>query len=201
MFRPQRRLAIRDSQMRTIRSQIRSLASQIPPLDEEETRHIAFVEKWIDSGAGIFRIAKPATPNPHLVAYFLLIDPQKQQLLLVDHKKANLWLPAGGHVEPNEHPKETVSREIQEELGVRADFLLETPLFLTVTETTTHKDKHTDVSFWYILKGSTTTPFEFDEGEFHSIRWFSREEIPLQRSDPHMGRLMQKLFLRNILQM
>src|SRR5579872_23523 len=136
MFRPQRRLAIRDSQMRTIRSQIRSLASQIPPLDEEETRHIAFVEKWIDSGAGIFRIAKPATPNPHLVAYFLLIDPQKQQLLLVDHKKANLWLPAGGHVELNEHPKETVSREIQEELGVRADFLLETPLFLTVTETT-----------------------------------------------------------------
>ncbi|MFI5343447.1 MAG: NUDIX domain-containing protein [Chlamydiales bacterium] len=38
---------------------------------------------------------------------------------LVDHKKANLWLPAGGHVEPNEHPRETVKREILEELSIQ----------------------------------------------------------------------------------
>src|SRR3990167_9801718 len=112
-----------------IRSEIRSMTSQIQPLDREEAEHIAFVEKWIDSGAEIFRIAKPATPDPHLVAYFLLIDKDEQRLLLVEHKKANLWLPAGGHVELNEHPKETVSRELMEELGVQTDFLSERPFF------------------------------------------------------------------------
>lgn len=106
-----------------IRSEIKSIASQIQPLDKEEADHIAFVEEWIDSGAEIFRIAKPATPDPHLVAYFLLIDQDEQRLLLVEHKKANLWLPAGGHVELNEHPKETVSREILQELGVQAEVM------------------------------------------------------------------------------
>ena len=142
-----------------IRSEIRSMTSQIQPLDREEAEHIAFVEKWIDSGAEIFRITKPTIPDPHLVAYFLLIDQNEQRLLLVEHRKANLWLPAGGHVELNEHPKETVSRELLEELGVQADFLSERPFFLTVTKTTGDKDKHTDVALWYILKSSVATPF------------------------------------------
>ncbi len=182
-----------------IRSEIRSMTSQIQPLDKKEAEHIAFVEKWIDSGAEIFRIAKPARPDPHLVAYFLLIDQDVQQLLLVEHKKANLWLPSGGHVELNEHPKETVSRELMEELGVQADFLSERPFFLTVTKTTGDKDNHTDVSLWYILKASVATPFQYDTSEFHSIRWFTPREIPLDQSDPHMYRLVQKLILHNVL--
>jgi 8-oxo-dGTP pyrophosphatase MutT (NUDIX family) len=182
-----------------IRLEIQAMTSQIEPLDKEEAQHIAFVEKWIDSGAEIFRIAKPATPDPHLVAYFLLIDQNKQSLLLVEHRKANLWLPAGGHIEPNEHPKQTVCREIIEELGVKANFLSENPFFLTVTKTTGDKDKHTDVSFWYILKANIETPFRFCEKEFHSVRWFTPSEIPLHQSDPHMSRLVQKLILHNIL--
>lgn len=181
-----------------IRSEIRSIISQIQPLDKEEAEHIAFTEKWIDSGAEIFRIAKPATPDPHLVSYFLLIDQNEQQLLLVEHKKANLWIPAGGHVELNEHPKETVSREIMEELGIQADFLLEKPFFLTVTKTTGDKDKHTDVSLWYLLKASIATLFRYDKSEFHRISWFTPNEIPLNQSDPHMSRLIQKLILCNL---
>ena len=179
-----------------IRSEIRSMISQITPLDREEVEHIAFVENWIDSGAEIFRITKPATPDPHLVAYFLLIDQSEQRLLLVEHKKANLWLPAGGHVEYNEHPKDTVTREMLEELGIQADFLSEKPFFLTVTKTTGEKDTHKDVSLWYILRGSITTSFPFDKREFHSIRWFQPSEIPLDQSDPHMHRLLQKLILQ-----
>ncbi|MEE3919135.1 NUDIX domain-containing protein [Micromonospora sp. BRA006-A] len=31
-----------------------------------------------------------------------------------------MWLPSGGHVEPGEHPADTVRRELREELGVAA---------------------------------------------------------------------------------
>ncbi len=182
-----------------MRAEIKPLACKIQPLDEEEANHIAFVREWIDSGAEIFRIAKPATPDTHLVSYFLLVDENEQKLLLVEHKKANLWLPAGGHVELNEHPRETVEREIVEELGIKADFALETPFFLTVTKTTGNEYKHTDVSLWYILKARTTTPMQYDEREFHSIRWFSKDAIPFDQSDPHMRRLIQKLMLHKIL--
>jgi len=59
---------------------------------------VHFAKGWIDSGAQIFRLMKPETPDPHLVAYFLLLDPAQKKVLLVDHKKAGLWLPSGGHV-------------------------------------------------------------------------------------------------------
>ncbi len=95
----------------------------------QEKTHLLFTRKWIDSGAGLFCISKPATPDPHLVCYFLLLDPMQKKLLLVDLKKAGLWLPPGGHVEENEHPREAVKREILEELNVEADFLFHDPFF------------------------------------------------------------------------
>ena len=185
-------------ELQTIRSTIKSLITQIQPLDKKESDHIAFVENWIESGSEIFRTTKPATPDPHLVSYFLLIDQKKHQILLVDHKKANLWLPAGGHVEPNEHPKDTVTRELQEELGVKANFISNKPFFLTVSQTRGDINKHTDVSLWYLLKSDTKTPLSFDKKEFHTIKWFSPKNIPLQKSEPHMSRLLQKLSIHNI---
>ncbi|WP_425276650.1 NUDIX domain-containing protein [Streptomyces diastatochromogenes] len=41
-------------------------------------------------------------------------------MLLVAHRKAGLWLPAGGHVEPGVNPWAAVVRECHEELGIEA---------------------------------------------------------------------------------
>ncbi|WP_167748621.1 NUDIX domain-containing protein [Streptomyces sp. CB02400] len=59
------------------------------------------------------------------------------QLLLVVHRKAGLWLPAG-HVEPGEDPWAAVVRESRKELGIEAGaspVAGERPFFLTVTRT------------------------------------------------------------------
>ena len=136
--------------MRTvdIRKQIRDLVLAIRPLDDIEKQYIDFFTDWIHSGIEIFRTEKPATPPIHLVSYFLVFSPEKSKVLLVDHKKAELWLPPGGHVEPNEDPKETVSREAKEELGIETEFLFEKPLFETVTKTVGNVIPHTDVYIW-----------------------------------------------------
>src|SRR5258705_6829064 len=90
--------------------------------------------------------------------------------------QADLWLPSGGHVEPGEHPVETVRREVAEELGVPAVFLPqvgERPLFLTVTETIgTLEERHTVVSLWFVLTSSRDQVFTPDLGEFRGIRWW-----------------------------
>ncbi len=78
----------------------------------------------------------PRTPSPHLVSYFLPVDPASGSVLLADHRKSGLWLPPGGHIEPGEHPAETVRRETREELGIDARFSPltgERPAFVTVT--------------------------------------------------------------------
>lgn len=174
-------------------NQIKETLNTIVCFDKQEEEHLHFTKKWIDSGAGIFRISKPATPDTHLVAYFLLLDPINKKVLLVDHKKAGLWLPAGGHVEINEHPKETVKREVWEELSIQAEFLIQNPFFLTVTKTVGLTAGHTDVSIWYLLKGNTDKIYHFDQEEFNQVRWFSPLDLPYDYSDPHMQRCIAKL--------
>jgi 8-oxo-dGTP diphosphatase len=98
-----------------MRAAIRREVASIRPFDEQEAIHRADALAWIDSGAPLFRYAKPATPPKHLVSYFAVVD--GTHILLVDHKNAQLWLPPGGHVEPEEYPRKTVERELFEELG------------------------------------------------------------------------------------
>jgi 8-oxo-dGTP diphosphatase len=173
----------------TLAGLIRSIRSH-DPLEEEQ---IASTLAWIKTGAPLYRLAKEDDPPMHLVAYFLLYDSSQQRLLLVDHKKAGLWLPSGGHVEPNEHPQTTVQREVLEELGIEAAFLLSEPLFLTVTPTVGSSARHTDVSLWYVLKGDSSQEMWFDEGEFHQVAWFALDALPLERCDPHLARFAIKL--------
>lgn len=165
--------------------------NSIDPCDPLESQHIQETLKWIQSGASIFRIQKPDIPPKHLVSYFVLVDILKQELLLVDHKMAQLWLPAGGHVEPNEHPRDTVTRECQEELDIQAVFLQEAPLFLT--STLTSDKNHTDVSLWYVLRKPESHNIHFDNREFNNICWFSFDDIPFEKSDPHMKRFVHKM--------
>lgn len=176
-----------------MRSTVEQLVRQIDPLDDLEREHQQATLEWIASGAELFRIAKPAAPPQHLVSYFVVVDPSVSQLLLVDHKNAGLWLPTGGHVEPGEHPKATVEREVREELGIDAAFLLDDPLFLTVTETVGHTAGHRDVSLWFVLLGDAAQDLDYDRGEFHAIRWFDLDALPLDRCDAHLHRFAMKL--------
>ena len=175
----------------TLRDRIRGEIAAITPQDVLETRHIEDALAWVDSGAQLFRIAKPATPPKHLVSYFAVVD--DGHILLVDHKNAQLWLPAGGHVEPGEHPRATVLREIKEELGFSPAHEIGPPLMLTITETVGLTAGHTDVSLWYVVQGSRTQAMKFDASEFHAVCWFPFDQVPLDRSDPHLGRFIQRL--------
>ncbi|MBA4249879.1 MAG: NUDIX hydrolase [Candidatus Puniceispirillum sp.] len=177
-----------------IKNSIYNLAGDIPPFDNLEKDHIQDSLKWIASGDPLFRVQKPDVPRKHLVSYFLPLDQDQKKVLLVDHKNAQLWLPPGGHVEIDEHPKDTAIRECKEELDVDAVFWSDDPFFLTSTAVENHGKYHTDVSFWYILTAnSIEDTYNFDQSEFSSIQWFHLDEIPWEKSDPHMHRFIEKL--------
>lgn len=185
-------------QQTDIIAQIHDEITGIKPFDALEEAHIADASAWVKSGANIFRIAKPDTPPKHLVSYFVLIDPDHKSLLLGDHVKSQLWLPSGGHVEINEHPKDTVIREAREELGMDATFLRgnDHPFFITVTKTNAFSAYHTDVSFWYLLKGKLHQHVNFERREFNDMTWYTFDEILQSHPaifDPHMQRFTQKL--------
>ena len=175
------------------RDDLAQLIRALRPYDSLEAEQIDATLAWIKSGAPLYRLDKADDPPQHLVSYFMLFDGVQQKLLLVDHKKAGLWLPSGGHVEPDEHPQATVQREVREELGIAANFFSPTPLFLTVTQTVGAVARHVDVSLWFVLHGDAAQPLWFDEAEFHGVRWFALDDLPLARCDPHLPRFVAKL--------
>jgi 8-oxo-dGTP pyrophosphatase MutT (NUDIX family) len=179
-----------------MRDEIKKLIEEIKPFDALEKEHILDTIAWIDSGVEIFRIQKPDVPPKHLVSYFVLVDPARKKLLLLDHVKSGLWLPSGGHVEKDEHPKTAVEREIQEELHMSAEFLSENPFFITQAVTVATTKSHRDVSLWYVLKGDSQKEIIYDLGEYTGYHWLGYQEVldtDIVKLDIHMHRFVNKL--------
>lgn len=174
----------------------------IEPVDDVGREHNRNALSWLAGTDDIFRRVKPVTPSPHLVSYFLLVDRQARSVLLCDHRLSGLWLPTGGHVEPGEHPLDTVRREAVEELGVTAESdaaFRDKPFFLTMTETVgPPAARHVDVSLWFALAGSVGQPLRPDEREFAQVRWWTVAELrhaDLGRFEPHLLRALDALGL------
>lgn len=44
-----------------------------------------------------------------------------------------------------------------------------------------------------MLKCDPRQSLDYDPNEFHQIRWFLIDEIPFEKTDPHMKRFLQKM--------
>lgn len=187
--------------MNKTRTRVEEIVSHIEPWDNQESADVAAIQRWLLATDDIYRREKPAVPDRHLVSYFVLVDATRQSLLLLDHVNAGLWLPSGGHVEPDEDPYDTVQRELVEELGIRAaqvSTIARLPLFATVTQTR-GAGRHTDVSLWYVVAGDQQMWIEADPREFNAYRWQTFDEVlatDINQLDPHMHRFTRKLQAR-----
>lgn len=182
------------------RAHLMDLLADIEDADAIERDHRAAARAWAGSGAPLYRTRPPDVPPMHLVSYFVVLD-EAGRLLLTAHRKAGLWLPPGGHVEPGEDPWATVVRECGEELRLPAvPAFAARPLFVTVTDTR-GAGRHTDVSLWYVLRARADQVRWYDPGEFTAIRWLTPEQVyaePIDTLDPHLHRFARKLAGRSL---
>jgi ADP-ribose pyrophosphatase YjhB (NUDIX family) len=61
------------------------------------------------------RPADPGITRDFTVATFVV---HGERILLLWHRKLQMWLPPGGHIEPNELPDDAAIREVAEEAGI-----------------------------------------------------------------------------------
>lgn len=118
------------------------------------------------------------------VGAFIVND---NRVLLVHHKKFNLWLQPGGHIELDEDPIEALHREIMEETGLHIRLLdnfkvdvedprckmLNPPHFMDIHHVT---DTHRHVGMSYIatiLSGN----MRHCEEEHYDVKWFSAQDL------------------------
>lgn len=185
-----------------LKSMIVGLVSGIEPADDLGREHKRNALSWLAGTDDIFRRVMPRTPSAQLGSYLLLVDRPTASVLLCDHRLSGLWLPAGGHVEPGEHPLGTVRREAVEELGVTAQpdaAFGDRPFFLTMTETVGPPAmRHVDVSLWFALAGRVGQPLRPDQREFVRVRWWTSAElrhVGLDQFEPHLLRALDALGL------
>jgi len=122
------------------------------------------------------KLVKKEGATNHISTFFLPISIKDRSIYLVDHIKAKIWIPPGGHIEIDELPIETVRREFWEELNHRLT-TEEVRLFdLSITaidrpwmNCITHYD------FWYLVKVEKI-PFKFLKKEFYQGGWFNFNE-------------------------
>lgn len=114
----------------------------------------------------------------HFCVYFLPFNPATAQVFLGHHKKADLWLSPGGHIEIGETLADAVNREIFEELGIdeRLDATA-SPFMLSVVdiERPVARPCRTHCDIWFLLETSAHS-MEASPEEFHEARWLTIDE-------------------------
>src|SRR3989344_3968759 len=111
----------------------------------------------------------------------------QNKVLLIFHKKHNMWLQIGGHIELNEDPDEALFREVKEECGLDIEIIgkkepqievkgtkfLYPPIFMNIHDIT---NIHKHISLIYFARAKSDK-FVLNEGEHNDIRWFSKEDL------------------------
>ncbi len=111
----------------------------------------------------------------------------EKKLLLIFHKKLQIWLPPGGHIEPNETPDEAVKREVKEEVNLDIELLQYNRVFSgkNVREecalpfhTNVHNvGDHDHYGLFYLCKPKDITQLKANPEELERYRWCTSEEL------------------------
>lgn len=100
----------------------RDLEATLRALDDQTTLREAYLALLLTTPDSLFTSHVPG----HFTVGSLVLDAPGQHVLLVDHPKAGLWLPPGGHLEPDDQTLlDAARREVREETGL--DDLLADP--------------------------------------------------------------------------
>jgi 8-oxo-dGTP pyrophosphatase MutT (NUDIX family) len=145
------------------------------------------------------RLTRDENPVNHFDVFFAAYDPVMKHIFFGHHKKADIWLFNGGHIDAGESPEQTLEREIEEEWGMSMSSAeIGRPLLLTIN----HIDEsakylcRTHYDIWYFVKLGEAD-FHPDQTkldkEFHETRWVNVSDAKKLATDPNTLEGIEKI--------
>lgn len=129
----------------------------------------------------------------HYTATGFVVNKASDKILFIFHKKLQIWLPPGGHLDEGELPHETVVREVFEETGINARIIdplgdlcfvdgsevqIPTPYAIFHEKIPVHGtvEPHLHYDFLYHMQ-ALTEDITHAEREVEHCHWFTLAEV------------------------
>lgn len=165
------------------RALIRASVVARQPIDERESASLAAFVEHFD------RLADPCNEHAddvHVTASAILVG--RRGVVLHLHKRLQLWLQPGGHIEAGELPWDAALREAFEETGLPVALTGEPPNnepALAHVDVHPGPRGHTHLDLRYMVLGADADP-QPPPGESQQVRWFSWDEA-IETADPGLA--------------
>ncbi len=144
----------------------------------------------------------------HITGSAWIVSPDRQQTLLIHHRKLNRWLQPGGHADGDPDVAAVALREAQEETGLTrltviappgADSSLEISQTVPIFDVDIHSiparnevPEHLHYDIRFLIEADPDEPLGFSE-EIRNIQWFAVETVVNYAESESILRLIRKM--------
>lgn len=149
---------------------------------------ISFVEQYPDCFERSLLIG-------HITGSAWIVSPDRQQTLLIHHRKLNRWLQPGGHADGDPDMAAVALREAREETGLTSLTLVSPTIFdVDIHPIPARNDvpEHLHYDIRFLLQTNLNEPLGFSE-EIKDIQWFSLEMARKMTDSESVFRLIRKI--------
>lgn len=130
----------------------------------------------------------------HVTGSAWIVSPNRDQTLLIHHRKLDRWFQPGGHADGDPDVAAVALKEAQEETGLTSLRLLSPAIFDVDVHTIPARGnvpEHLHYDIRFLLEADPAEPFG-DSDEISNIQWFSMEKASLKADSESIFRLIRK---------
>lgn len=163
---------------------VRGAIARITPVDDREAESIR---------ATLRRLSWPGDPfaedehDHHVTASAFVVS--SRGMILHRHRRLDIWVQPGGHVDRGETPEAAAVRETLEETGLEVAHLVPEELFHVDVHPGPRGHTHYDLRYVVVASPLDPTP---PEGESPDVFWFDFESAQA-RCEPALAAAIAKL--------
>lgn len=170
-------------------------------LKSNNPKNAGELSAFLDSGANLY---SRSNTFGHITASSWILSDDLSSVLLINHKKYNIWVAPGGHVDEGEIPSEAAVRETLEEVGIGGLISLSDNIFDLDIHRIPASEKKKEPEHWhadvrYIFKTGKNSRVNLNLDECNAFEWKKIADL-LDAKDESTSRMANKtlVYLKSV---